>query len=359
MSELDLEEIPEPFQAFAAIHLDRENRWHELTRMLGTLGPKVPAKEAAKMALLLRERAPRHPFVQDITGTFIRDRFPSWYIDAVNDTWRNAAYRAALKHLADPDKVILEIGTGTGLFAMMAIQAGFRHVYTFESNEHVAKIAAECIRRNGFEDRITLQNITFNDEADITLPERPDVMMHEVSGENLIIPDLFGLIEAARDKGLPEDAPILPHKFAVHAQLSGDPELHARSHVPSGTEGLDLTAINLLAMPRVHLDRGTELKKPMSAPIVAASHDVSISLKLTDETKVIEVDTTEAGIAYGLVHWICQSFPGGAVYENTPGRWCNWYPYYWPFKDPKSVAVGDTVKVEVTTFQGKAYFQDV
>lgn len=357
MSEIDLEEIPEPFRAFAAVLLKREDRWHQLTQMLGTTGSKVPYKDAAAMALLLRERAPRHPFIQDVTEVFIRDGFPSWYIDAVNDTWRNQAYRKSLQHLASPDKVVLEIGTGTGLFAMMAIQAGFRHVYTFEGNKHVAKIAAECIRRNGFEDRITLHNNNFKREADITLPETPDVLMHEVSGENLIIPDILPLVEVAREKGVPEDAPILPHKYAVHAQLSGDAALHACSYVAPGTEGLDLTAMNLLALPKVALDRGVAFENPLSAPVVAASHDMLQSLELADGVQVLDIKATDSGTVYGIVHWICQSFPGGSTYENSPGRWCNWRPYYWPFDDPKAVQAGDTVAVEVTSFKGNCYFQ--
>lgn len=358
MNELTLEEIPKPFQAFAAVLLNRDDQWHELTRMLGTLGPKMPEKAAAKMALLLRERAPRNPFVQDITDDFIRHRYPSWYIDAVNDEWRNAAYRETLKHLATPDSVMLEVGTGTGLFSMMAIQAGFRHVYTFEANPNVAKIATECIRRNGFEDHITLINQLFGKGDEIDLPEMPDVIMHEMSGDNLIVTDLFEVITTARSLGVAEDVPFLPHKFAIHAQVVGDPKLHAKTHVPAGVEGLDLTAINLLSMSRIPLDRGVAVKNTLSAPFVASEHDAAQSQTLDEGTKVIDVDITGAGTAYGVVHWICQTFPGGATYENTPGRWCNWQPHYWPFNEPKDVTSGDKVAVEVTTFRGQTYLQD-
>lgn len=358
VSEITLEDVPEAFRAFAAVLLKQENCWHELTRMLGTLGEKVDKKQAQRMALLLREKAPRHPFIHDVTEGFLRNRYPTWYIDAVNDTWRNAAYRASLQHLATPDSVALEVGTGSGLFAMMAIQAGFRHVYTFESSEHVARIAEECFRRNGFEDRITLIKKKFGSEEGTELPERPDILMHEMSGDNLIVKDLFDVIKSAHNLGVAEDTPILPQKFAVHAQLSGDSDLHAKTHVADGIEGLDLTAINVLAMSRILLDRGVELQTALSEPFVACSHDVTQSLELDEGSQVIDVTVSGQGTAYGLVHWICQSFPGGATYENTPGRWCNWQPYYWPFKEPRAVKAGDKVAVEVTTFNGNAYFQD-
>jgi len=360
VSEINLEEIPEAFRAFASVLLKRENCWHELTRMLGTLGEKVDHKDARQMALLLRENAPRHPFTNDVTEGFLRDRFPTWYIDAVNDTWRNAAYRASLQHLATPDSVVLEVGTGSGLFSMLAIQAGFRHVYTFESNRHVAMIAKECIRRNGFEDRITVINQKFgNDDDDcVELPEKPDILMHEMSSDNLIVKDIFDVVQSAHGLGVAENTPILPHKFAVHAQLSGDSGLHAKTHVSAGIEGLDLTAINVLAMSRLPLDRGVELQTTLSEPFVAASHDVTQSLELDDGSIVIDVDVSSQGTAYGVVHWICQTFPGGSTYENTPGRWCNWQPYYWPFKEPRAVKTGDKLAVEITTFNGNAYFQD-
>lgn len=360
VSEIDLEEIPEGFRAFAAVLLKREDRWHKLTEMLGTLGPKVSGKDASKMAFLIRERAPRHPFIHDVTDGFLRNRYPTWYINAVNDTWRNAAYRASLQHLATPDSVALEVGTGTGLFSMMAIQAGFRHVYTFESKQHVAKIAQECIRRNGFEDRITVidKKFEFDDKNRLEIPEKPDVLMHEMSGDNLIVKDLFDVIKIARNLGVAEDIPILPHKFAAHAQLSGDPELYAKTHIAEGTEGLDLTAINILGMSRTLLDRGVALQNTLSEPFVASSHDAAQSMELVGGSEVIDVTASDQGTAYGVVHWICQTFPGGSTYENTPGRWCNWQPHYWPFREPRAVKAGDKVAVEVTTFNGNIYFQD-
>ena len=51
----------------------------------------------------------------------------------INDDERNAAYERALARAVTPDSVVFEIGTGSGLVAMMAARAGARLVVTCEA----------------------------------------------------------------------------------------------------------------------------------------------------------------------------------------------------------------------------------
>ena len=49
---------------------------------------------------------------------------PAWHFAIVREELRNAAYDAALRRAIRPGARVLEIGTGTGLLAMMAARAG-------------------------------------------------------------------------------------------------------------------------------------------------------------------------------------------------------------------------------------------
>ena len=74
----------------------------------------------------------------------------------VRDEARNAAYDAALRRAVTPGMRVLEIGTGSGLLAMMAARAGARHVYTCEVVPQIAQAAREIVARNGYAERITV-----------------------------------------------------------------------------------------------------------------------------------------------------------------------------------------------------------
>ena len=58
------------------------------------------------------------------------------------------------KHLFH-NKIILDVGCGTGVLAMFAAQAGAKHVYAVDCSS-IADQAREIIKINGFADRITV-----------------------------------------------------------------------------------------------------------------------------------------------------------------------------------------------------------
>ncbi|MGE5462576.1 MAG: 50S ribosomal protein L11 methyltransferase, partial [Syntrophothermus sp.] len=59
----------------------------------------------------------------------------------IADERRTDAYVAALQHAVRPDSIVLDMGTGTGIFAMLACQFGARHVYAVEPGDaiHIAR----------------------------------------------------------------------------------------------------------------------------------------------------------------------------------------------------------------------------
>ena len=88
----------------------------------------------------------------------------SYYLDMLRDDARNEAYQDGIRravrelerrHGAGSVRV-LDIGTGSGLLAMMACAAGAGAVTACECFAPVARSAAQCIADNSLEERITL-----------------------------------------------------------------------------------------------------------------------------------------------------------------------------------------------------------
>ena len=53
------------------------------------------------------------------------------------------------------DKIVMDIGAGTGILSIFAAKAGAKHVYAIEFAE-IAIFAKEIIKQNGLEDKITV-----------------------------------------------------------------------------------------------------------------------------------------------------------------------------------------------------------
>ncbi len=110
----------------------------------------------------------------------------------VIDQRRIEPYIEALKRTVKPGDVVLDIGTGTGFLAFLAIQLGARKVFAVEPDDAIL-VGQQCARANAGSDRITwLQQLS----TEITLPEPADVVVGDLHG---VLPLYTGNIESLRD----------------------------------------------------------------------------------------------------------------------------------------------------------------
>src|SRR3954469_11620903 len=89
------------------------------------------------------------------------------YGHMVADHSRVDAYARALEASVRPGCTVLDLGTGTGIFALVAARLGARRVYAVEPSDAIAT-AARLARANGVAERIEfIQGFS----TEITLPE--------------------------------------------------------------------------------------------------------------------------------------------------------------------------------------------
>lgn len=87
----------------------------------------------------------------------------------LTDHNRMAAYHAAIVGNSDVfrDKVVMDVGTGSGILAVWAAQAGARRVYAIEYTD-MARHARRVVAANGLEDVVT---VIQGAVEDVVLPE--------------------------------------------------------------------------------------------------------------------------------------------------------------------------------------------
>ncbi|MFH9659548.1 methyltransferase domain-containing protein [Streptomyces sp. NPDC017248] len=146
----------------------------------------------------------------------------------LGDELRMTAYQAAVAEAVRPGDTVLDLGTGTGILARWALEAGAARVYGIDLNERVLAIAAERLAGAGFADRfVPLAGLSF----DVELPERVDVVVSEIIGNLADNENLSVILDDARDRFLRPGGAMLPRlvdSFLVpvaaedaHAQLTG------------------------------------------------------------------------------------------------------------------------------------------
>ena len=100
------------------------------------------------------------------------------YGTMIADRVRTGCYAQALEKAVRPGSVVLDIGTGPGILALLACKFGARKVYAVEP-EGVIEVGRELAKINGFADQIDfIQDFSTR----IELPEPIDVLVADLHG---------------------------------------------------------------------------------------------------------------------------------------------------------------------------------
>jgi type III protein arginine methyltransferase len=144
-------------------------------------------RAAYALAVKASAAAPNDPVIRRVAAEVYGLCVPAWHFPIVHDDARNAAYESAIKRAVRPGMRVLEIGTGSGLFAMMAARAGASEVIACESNAPVADAATAIIAKNGFAHRVRIiakKSTALHAGAD--LGGKADLLICEIMTNNLI-----------------------------------------------------------------------------------------------------------------------------------------------------------------------------
>lgn len=136
----------------------------------------------------------------------------------VKDQRRMDTYRRVISRSVK-DKVVLEVGTGAlAPLSRMCVEAGAAKVYAIEANPKAAEMARRGLARDGLADKVeVIQGFSY----DVTLPERAEVLVHEVVGNMGKDEGMARIVHDAKRRLLRDDALILPEHCAVRVAPVG------------------------------------------------------------------------------------------------------------------------------------------
>jgi hypothetical protein len=135
------------------------------------------------------------------------------HVAMLDDRRRTSRFLKAIADAVRPGDVVVEIGTGTGVLAVVAAKAGAAHVYALEV-ANTAPWARRVFRANGVADRVTLVR---GRAERLTLPERADLLIAELIGDDPLGEGIIGATRDAWRRFLKPNARLVPSAIAIYA----------------------------------------------------------------------------------------------------------------------------------------------
>jgi len=271
---------------------------------------------------------------------------PRWHFEMLNDEKRNEAFERALTNAITPETIVLDIGSGTGLLAMMAARAGAKETVTCEMVPQLAELARDTVVLNGLADRIiTLDKKSTSLVIGYQMVHKANLLVTETVDCGLLGEGIVSSIAHAKANLLTDDAQIVPCAATVYATVVESPRLRNLNRAQTAS-GFDVSLINRYATANyvpVRLDAFEYT--PLTEPFPVFSFDF-VNGTIVPEKKQIEVRALRDGTAQCMIFWFSMQLDQENSISNQPGSTTHWEQALQGLENEVSVRAGETLVIE-------------
>ncbi|MEO1029063.1 MAG: 50S ribosomal protein L11 methyltransferase [Pseudomonadota bacterium] len=200
-----------------------------------------------KLLTAALEADPHHHDTRLLLERLYQTFIPRWHFPMLGDAGRNRAYAEAINATVREGDIVLDIGSGAGLTAMLAARAGAKHVYACENQPLIAQAATKIIAANGLSDRITIIPKWSHDlKIGEDLPEPADVVISEIVDTVLLGEGAIPTLVHAMGALAKPNARTVPERGILYAQPI-ESETLFRTWRLQTAEGFDLSHFHQFA----------------------------------------------------------------------------------------------------------------
>jgi len=262
----------------------------------------------------------------------------------IADGARMQAYTRALECAVRPGSSVADLGTGLGIFALIACRLGAARVYAIDPNPAI-EIAIRIAECNGYADRIQFLQAR---SMDVSLPERVDVIVSDMRGILPLSGSNLAAIIDARERFLARGGTMVPLRDALRVAVVEAPDLYRRCadlwlEYPGG---FDMAQARRFA---VNTPINARLR-PAQLPVEPRRWAVLDYSKLADPAVRGEAvwEWPRSARAHGLLVWFDSEVAEGIHLSNAPDRPELVYgSVYLPWSEAVAIEPGDEVRVSL------------
>ena len=266
-----------------------------------------------------------------------------FYGQMLADAPRMDAYAAALRQTVKPDSIVMDLGCGPGVFALLACKLGARRVYAVEPN-HVIGLAREVAAANDCASRIQFfENVS----TEITLDEPASIIISDLRGVLPWFQQHIPSIIDARERHLASRGTLIPKRDILWAAVVEAPDRYDELVGPWNRFQLDLSAAtrmitNNWRKTRIRPDQ--LLVEPVCWTTIdyyeVDSHDIQAEISWR---------VARNGTAHGVAVWFDSDLVDGVGFSNHPAAPELIYGNgLFPFAEPVAVTEGECIMLRLT-----------
>jgi histone-arginine methyltransferase CARM1 len=290
----------------------------------------------------------------------------------LQDLVRTTAYHDAVtRNRKDFEgKVVIDVGTGSGILAWFAVKAGAKRVYAIEASS-AAERAAQLMEANGLSEKIIVIREPIES---VTIPEKVDIIISEPMGFMLVHERMLESYIIARDRFLRPGGKMFPATGSIYIAPFSDSAIYADQKAKASFWntndffGLDLSSLTSAALddhfsqPIVgFIDPSSLLSTHTLAKTINFEKDRADSLRCIDLQS--EFVASKTGLCHGLAAWFDVAFDGSEerivldTGPNSPGT--HWYQCRILLREPIAVNEGQRLSATLRMVGNDRYSYDL
>lgn len=286
---------------------------------------------------------------------------PEWHVPMMNEQNRNQAYFDALKAIIKSDSTVFEIGTGSGLLAMMAAKLGAKQVNTCEAVPLIAETAQQIVKDNHFEKTIkVIARKSIDIEIGNDLPEQADILVSEIFSSELLGEHVLPSLEDAKRRLLKPQGKVIPAAGSIMIGLFTGDDIR-RNLIVEDSFGFNLQHFNTIVSKKRMIARNDLNIELLSDGIEAFDFDFENESYFPSQSKSLRIPIKSAGRCYGIVQWMRLDMTSDkkVLFENHPSQTSkvsNWQQCAYLFDAPVDVKPGQIAVINAAHNRAVPWF---
>lgn len=231
----------------------------------------------------------------------------------ITDSARTLSYANFLLHPSNAhlikDKVVMDVGCGTGILSLFAARAGAKQVIAIDASAIVER-ARENVEKNAFGHVVKVHKGKLED---LTSELRPwegkvDVLVSEWMGYFLLYENMLPSVLVARDRYLKKDTGVLaPNRMTMHlAAFSSAKLVKEKIGFWSDVHGFDMSSMTTGLLDEAFVDV-LDAKDVVSDSYVFADLNLpQLPVKQPEPESEFTITLTtepEGGVVHGFISW--------------------------------------------------------
>ena len=269
----------------------------------------------------------------------------------VSDGIRTDAFADAIREVVRPGDVVLDVGTGTGVLAMLAARAGAKRVYAVDASD-IARVATDLVAKNGLDDVV---RVSYGEASQLEVDERPNVLISEWLGSFGLVEGMLDDVLEVRDRLLEPGGWMVPAGLQVMLAPIGDPVMYG--HDGPGFWRHPVHGLDFSSLEAAELRQGRALQTwiPSASALSAGAPIVTIE-ELTRARAAeawrrgeVEFVIERDGVLDAFAGWFVARLSPTVFLDTGPGEpETHWRQTYLPFS-PRPVTRGSKLTVAFET----------